>query len=215
MDKLLQKNKTQILISSWVLISWGPGEETGGVRRRCCNRREMPRQVISEYWHWGNNFSQKCIKDGCGMSCDKHSFPSWFELFPPISKWGSTCLGGCGSALMLLQVCSPGLGSPRLCSPKVCSPGLALPLPEAPISRSPHPWRGSGGSLGMKHDALVPRCQIFPISSNVVPPVAMETRGSSAHMWSCLQVAVGYQGRSVMCQAAEGFSFPIKMLALS
>lgn len=69
----------------------------------------------------------------------------------------------------------------------------------------------------MKHDTIVPRCQIFTISSKAVPPVAMETRGRSAHSWSCLQVAVGYQGRSAMHQAAEGFgfSFPIKMLALS
>lgn len=100
---------------------------------------------------------------------------------------------------------------------RVCSPRLALLLPGAHISRAPHHGRGCGGSLEMKYNAPVLRCQIFPVFSNFVPAVPMETRGISAHTWSCLQVAVGYQGRSVMHKAAEGlgFSFPMKMLALS
>lgn len=216
-DKLLQKNKTQILIGSRVLISWGPGEETlEKWRGSSVTGWKCPGQVILTADTGATTFLKNAVRMAVAcpvMSihsprCLNCSLPFPNEA-PPV--WVAVGVLWCSRRCAHLGWVHLGCAHPR-CAHLGWWPCYS----QRHTSPEPLTTGGAvGSSLGMKHDALVLRCQIFPISSNVVPPVAMGTRGSSAHTWSCLQVAVGYQGRSVMHQAAEGFSFPIKMLALS
>lgn len=149
-------------MGSRALISCSRWGGSGGMSRGEASR-------AGDCWHCSNkNLSQKCCRGGC----DGHPLPSWSELTPPVPKLGSTCLGGCGSALVLS-------------SPELSSPVLALLLSATHLQSSSR-QKGLRGSLGTKHPSLVPRSQNFPISRNLEPPVAVETRGSSAHSWSCL-----------------------------
>lgn len=119
MDKHFQKKPPQILISSRLLISWGPGEDTlGEWRGGAVTGGKRPGQALSECWHWSNSPSQKCCEAGCGSSCQEHPFPSCSELFPPVSSGAplASVAGGvpwCSRSLLAGVLTTAGSAAPR------------------------------------------------------------------------------------------------------
>lgn len=183
-DKHLQKIKAQILIGSRALISWPRWGGSGGTSRGCCKQDGGNPQGRRFLTLQRQNLSQNCCRGGC----DGHPLPSWSELSPPVPRWGSTWLGELWGWAYLSWAHLSWAHLGWLC----CS--------QPHISRAPHPRRGSGASLGTKHPSLAPSCPKFPHFQKFG---ASCCHGNQRELCTLLVLlAVGYQARSVMHQAA-------------